>query len=89
MTERTARQVLMSYRDVDGATRHALQGEVIDVRPDHVKEFDAANGTEDTRRPPPMHNYAGQGVHPRSIGSGPPPDMHENQMSGMRAAGLP
>ena len=50
MTERTVKQTLASYRDADGVMRYALQGETVNVHPDHVKAFDEANGgaPEDT-----------------------------------------
>ena len=53
MTEREVKQPLVSYRDKDGAIRHALQGQVVDVHPDHIKEFDALNGG-----PPPKTKAA-------------------------------
>jgi hypothetical protein len=46
VTKRQVQQGLLSYRDADGAWRHALQGEEVDVHADDLKRFDEANGGE-------------------------------------------
>ena len=49
MVRREIEHPLISYRDPQGRIRHALQGEGVDVHPDHVKAFDEVNGvSEDT-----------------------------------------
>ena len=51
-------QPLMSYKDPDGRTRHALSGEDVDVHPDHFADFDKVNdpdgvSTPRAKTPPP------------------------------------
>ena len=41
--KRQVQQPLMSYRAADGAWRHALAGEQVDVDPDDVERFDKLN----------------------------------------------
>ena len=41
----------MSYRDPHGLLHHALQGENVDVHPDHLADFDKANDPEGTHTP--------------------------------------
>jgi hypothetical protein len=51
MPEREVRQALATYVDEDRATRYALEGETVTVHPDHVKQFDEANGGVDASTP--------------------------------------
>jgi hypothetical protein len=52
MTAREVLQGIMSYRDVDGRWRHALQGASVDVDPKDLPRFDAANGTVPAKKAP-------------------------------------
>ena len=52
MPEREVKETLVSYLDEEGIRRYGLQGETVSVHPDHVKEFDQANG------PPPQTKAA-------------------------------
>ena len=49
MVRREVEHALISYRDPQGRIRRTLQGEGVDVHPDHVTAFDEVNGvSEDT-----------------------------------------
>lgn len=61
MTRREVKIPLASYRDPDGLMRYALQGEGVDVDPDHIEEFDKLNG-------PPQVQATKQRGRPRKKG---------------------
>ena len=58
MTKREVKQVLASYRDVDGVWRHALAGASVDVDPKDLDRFDKVNGAPPQREGKPAAKKA-------------------------------
>jgi hypothetical protein len=52
-SERTVRVGLMSYVDVNGAHRYALEGAVVQVHPDRLERFDRLNRLPGESEPEP------------------------------------
>jgi hypothetical protein len=65
MTKRQVQIPLMSYRDPDGAWRHALSGEDVDVDDDDIERFDKLN-LGDRYHPPRKRGPATQEPSPAS-----------------------
>ena len=60
MPERTVKQALTAYVDERGIRRYGIEGETVNVHPDHVKAFDEGQGVVTPTKAAPQKRAATQ-----------------------------